>query len=104
VHQCVSCAYFGADRTTVAYENEISGVGGNADEFFVVAEFEKNGIPAVRTTVHFTHEEMARLLADYRQNQPIEVTPARLLLTAPRKGLAHRAWRRVATLFGGWAH
>ncbi len=46
--------YFGADRTTVAYEIEISGVGGNADEFFVVAEVEKNGLPAVRTTVHFT--------------------------------------------------
>jgi hypothetical protein len=54
--------FFGADRTTVAYENQISGVGGNADEFFVVAEVEKNGLPAVRTAVHFTKEKMAHLL------------------------------------------
>lgn len=90
--------YFGADRTTVAYENEISGVGGNADEFFVMAEVEKNGMPAVRTTVHFTHEEMAHLLADYRQNQPIEGTPPHLLLSGPRQGRVRRAWRKVSAM------
>jgi hypothetical protein len=91
--------YFGADRTTVTYENEISGVGGNADEFFVEAEVEKNGTPAVRTTVHFTHEEMAHLLADYRQNNPIDVTPKRLLLRGHAISRACRAWRKVADFF-----
>jgi hypothetical protein len=93
--------YFGADRTTVSYENEISGVGGNADEFFVMAEVEKNGVPAVRTTVHFTHEEMAHLLADYRQNYPIEGASPLLRLPAPAhcRGMS-RVWRLVSQAFG----
>lgn len=45
--------YFGIDRTTVVYDNDISGVGGNADEFFVVAEVERiDGTTAARTTHH----------------------------------------------------
>jgi hypothetical protein len=90
--------YFGADRTTVTYENEIAGVGGNADEFFVMAEVEKNGMPAVRTTVHFTHEEMAHLLADYRQNQPIEGTAQRILLSGPGQSRLRCAWHKVAAV------
>jgi hypothetical protein len=93
--------YFGVDRTTVTYENEISGVGGNADGFFVVAEGERSdGTPVVRTTVHFTHEEMAHLLADYRQNQPIEGRPYKLALPAPAcSGRLPRAWNLISRLF-----
>jgi len=95
--------YFGVDRTTVTYENEISGVGGTADGFFVVAEaMNSNGAPAVRTTVHFTHGEMAHLLADYRQNHPIEGTARQLRLQAPahRHRLACRAWDALMKIFG----
>ena len=75
--------YFGADQTTVTYEHEISGVGGNADEFFILCEAGgQQGKPAVRTTVYFTHDEMARLLADYRQHHPIEGTAHQLQLHA----------------------
>ena len=92
--------YFGADRTTVTYENEISGVGGNADEFFIVAEV-GHGASAVRTTVHLTHEEMAHLLADYRQNNPIEGTSHRLRLTAPaRRRRSARVWQVILKIFG----
>ena len=84
--------YFGVDQTTVTYEQEITGVGGNADEFFVLSEAgRQQGKPAVRTTVYFTHEEMARLLADYRQHHPIEGTSHKLRLPAPADG-----WRTCA--------
>ena len=76
--------YFGADQTTVTYEHEISGVGGNADEFFILCEAGgQQGKPAVRTTIYFTHDEMANLLADYRQHHPIEGTAHQLQLPAP---------------------
>jgi hypothetical protein len=65
--------YFGVDRATVTYEHEITGVGGNADELFVLCEAgRQQGKPAVRTTVYFTREEMAHFLADSRQHHPIE--------------------------------
>ena len=76
--------YFGVDQTTVTYEQEITGVGGNADEYFVLCEAgRQQGRPAVRTTVYFTHDEMAHLLADYRLHQPIEGTSRQLRLPAP---------------------
>ena len=76
--------YFDADQTTVTYEHEITGVGGNADEFFTLSEAgRQNGKPAVRTTVYFTHDEMANLLADYRQHHPIEGIANRVQLPAP---------------------
>ena len=84
--------YFGVDQTTVTYEQEITGVGGNADEFFVLCEAgRQQGKPAVRTTVYFSHDEMAQLLADYRQHHPIEGTSQKLRLPAP----ANR-WRNCA--------
>jgi hypothetical protein len=93
--------YFGVDRTTVTYEHEISGVGGTADDFFVVAEaMNSSGAPAVRTIVHFTHEEMAHLLADYRQNHPIEGTARQFRLPAPAHcRLACRAWDAFMQIF-----
>jgi hypothetical protein len=82
--------YFGVDRTTVSYEHEISGVGGNADEFFVLCEAgREQGKPAVRMTVYFTHEEMAQLLADYREHHPIDGQSWTLLLSGPQM-----AWRQ----------
>jgi hypothetical protein len=43
---------FGIDRTTVVYDSDISGLGGNADEFFVMAGAEKvDGTIAARTTI-----------------------------------------------------
>ena len=76
--------YFGVDRTTVSYEHEITGVGGTTDEFFVLCEAgREQGKPAVRTTVYFTHDEMARLLADYRQHHPIDGRAHQVQLPAP---------------------
>lgn len=41
--------YFGLERTTVACGNEISGAGGNADEFYLVAEVGRSdGTPTAR--------------------------------------------------------
>ena len=82
--------YFGVDQTTVTYQQEITGAGGNADEFFVLCEAGRHqGKPAVRTTVYFTHQEMAHLLADYRQHHPIEGQSWTFLLCGP-----HAAWRQ----------
>jgi hypothetical protein len=79
--------YFGVDRTTVTYEHEITGVGGNPDGFFVLCEARsQDGHPAVRTTVHFTHEEMTHLLADYRESHPIEGVKQAFFLPGPRTG------------------
>lgn len=65
--------YFGLDRTTVTYDSEITGVGGNADAFYVVAEVTKgDGSLATRTVVTFSHGEVARMLAEYRCNYPID--------------------------------
>jgi hypothetical protein len=63
------------------------GLGcGNADEFFIVAEDAKSdGTPAVRTTVHLTHEEMIHLLADYRQNHPMNGGSYSHQLSGPAK-------------------
>jgi hypothetical protein len=97
--------YFGVDRTTVTYENDVSGVGGNMHEFFVLAEGgTRKGSPAVRTTVHFTHEEMAQILADYRQHHAIEgevirCTRLLALATGQRRG---RSRRLIAKLIGAW--
>ena len=88
--------YFGVDRTTIAYEHEITGVGGNADEFFVLCEAgREEGKPAVRTTISFTHEEMAHLLADYRQHHPIEGQSWTLRLSGPPASWRQRAKRIV---------
>ena len=77
--------YFGVDRTTVSYEHEITGVGGTTNEFFVLCEAgREQGKAAVRTTVYFTHDEMAHLLADYREHHPIEGQSWTLLLSGPR--------------------
>jgi len=79
--------YFGVDRTIVSYEHDITGVGGTANEFFVLCEaLREQGKPAVRTTVYFTHDEMAHLLADYRAHNPIEGQSwtLRLSATSPR--------------------
>jgi hypothetical protein len=77
--------YLGVDRTTVSYEHEITGVGGTSDEFFVLCEAgREQGKPAVRTTVYFTHDEMARLLADYREHHPIDGQSSTLLLSGPQ--------------------
>lgn len=92
--------YFGIDRTTVTYEHEITGVGGSADEFFVLCEAGRgHGKPAVRTTVHFTHEEMAQLLADYRQHHPIEGQTQRLLLHGSRAAWRQRVKQVLARFF-----
>ena len=49
--------YFGLDRTTVTYDCEITGVGGNADAFYVVAEVTKSdGSPATRTAPRLASE------------------------------------------------
>jgi hypothetical protein len=88
--------YFGADRTTVTYEHEITGVGGNAEEFFVLCEVgREKGKPAVRTTVYFTHEEMAHLLADYRQHHPIKGQSWTLALSGPQAPWHQRIKRVV---------
>lgn len=88
--------YFGVDQTTVTYEQEITGVGGNADEFFVLCEAGRHqGKPAVRTTVFFTHQEMAHLLADYRQHHPIEGQSWTFLLSHPQAAWCQRVKRVV---------
>ena len=89
--------YFGIDRTSVTYEHDITGVGGNQDEFFVLCEAGgQHSKPAVRTTVHFTHEEMVQLLADYRQHHPIEGHIQPFLLSGPRSDWRQRLKRVVA--------
>jgi hypothetical protein len=92
--------YFGVDRTTVTYEGDIHGVGGNADGCFVVAEVTRNGAIAARAVVRFSHEEMAHLLADYRQNHPIEGSCMQPLLPGPVPSRARRAWRTIRGLIG----
>lgn len=83
--------HFGPDRTTIIHEHEITGVGGNADEFFVVAEVGKvGGTPSVRTTVSFSGDEMARILADYRRHYPIDSATGPRLITGPRTGIFGR--------------
>ena len=84
--------YFGVDRTSVSYEHEITGVGGTTDEFFVLCDAgREQGKPAVRTTVYFTHDEMAHLLADYRAHHPIEGQSWNLRLSGPQA-----SWRQCA--------
>lgn len=64
--------YFGLDRTTVTYDCEITGVGGDADSFYIVADLiQSSGRSGARTVVTLSHDEMARMLADYRRNCPI---------------------------------
>ena len=88
--------YFGVDQTTVTYEQEITGVGGNADEFFVLCEAgRQQGKPAVRTTVYFTHQEMAHLLADYRQHHPIEGQSWAFVLSGPQAPWRQRVKRVI---------
>lgn len=88
--------YFGVDRTTVTYEHEITGVGGNADEFFVLCEAGgEGGKPVLRTTVYFTHEEMAHLLADYREQHPIDGQAWTLLLSGPQATWRQRVKRAI---------
>lgn len=93
--------YFGADRTTVTYEDDITGIGGNVREFFIVATVGKgSAAPVVRTTVHFSHEEMAELFAEYRRHHTIEGSTRRVLLSGPAPKLTRRVWRAVARFFG----
>jgi hypothetical protein len=92
--------YFGLDRTTVTYDSEITGVGGNADAFYVVAEVTKgDGSLATRTVVTFSHWEVARLLADYRSNHPLNRQAAPLQIPGPQSGIFTRICRYVASLF-----
>lgn len=92
--------YFGIDRTTVVYDNDISGVGGNADEFFVVAEVERiDGTLAARTTITFSHDEVARILADYRRYYPIDSTTKHPLISGPpREGTLGRIRHKLSAL------
>lgn len=94
--------YLGIDRTTVVYDNDISGVGGNADEFFVVAEAEKtDGTIAARTTITLSHDEVARILADYRCHYPIDspTTKYPLISGPPGEGTLGALRRRLSALF-----
>jgi hypothetical protein len=52
--------YFGLDRTTVVYDIEITGVGGTAEEFFVVAEVGTVSESAAARTVRGTSEPSLR--------------------------------------------
>jgi hypothetical protein len=91
--------YFGLDRTTVMYDSEITGVGGNAEHFFVVAEVTKgDGSPATRTVITFSHEEVARMLADYRCNHPIDAGASPLLIAGPRLSALLRIRRCVLSI------
>lgn len=88
--------YVGVDQTTVTYEQEITGVGGNAEEFSILCDAGgQQGKPAVRTTVYFTHDEMAHFLAGYRQHHPIEGTSHKLQLPAPADRWRTCAMRRL---------
>ncbi len=93
--------YFGLERTTVVYDNEISGAGGNADEFYLVAEVGRSdGTPAACTTVKFSHDEMARMLAEYRSHYPIDNFTSPELIGGPSvDGIFPRLRRRLLTLF-----
>lgn len=55
----------------------------------------EQGKPAVRTTVYFTHEEMAHLLADYREHHPIDGQSWTLLLSGPQMAWRQRVKRMV---------
>ena len=55
----------------------------------------EQGKPAVRTTVYFTHGEMAHLLADYRAHHPIEGQSWNLRLSGPQASWWKRAKRFV---------
>jgi hypothetical protein len=92
--------YLGIDRTTVVYDNDISGVGGNADEFFVVAEVERiDGTTATRTTITFSHDEVARILADYRRHYPIDNTTKYPSISGPTsEGILGRLRPRLSAL------
>lgn len=92
--------YFGLDRTTVVYDNDISGVGGNADDFFVVAEVGKTeGTLAARTTITFSHDEVARILADYRRHYAIDSTTKHPLISGPpSEGILGRFRHRLSAL------
>jgi hypothetical protein len=88
--------YFGVDRTTVTYEHQVSGVGGNADEFFILCRAGgQHGKPAVRMTVHFTHDEMAQLLSDYREHHSIEGQAQLSLLHGPQARWYQRITRVI---------
>jgi hypothetical protein len=77
--------YFGLDRTTVTYDCEITGVGGDAESFYIVADVvQSSGRSAARTVVTLSQDEMARMLADYRQNCPIDQEGLTALLAGPR--------------------
>ena len=78
--------YFGLDRTTVTYDCEITGVGGDADSFYIVADLiQSSGRSGARTVVPLSHDEMARMLADYRQNCPIDEEALSALLAGPKR-------------------
>jgi len=92
--------YCGLDRTTVVYDNEITGVGGNADEFFIAAEVgTSRNASSARTTVTFSHDEMSRILADYRRHYPIDSVTPHALIAGPRTGFLARVWRSPSALF-----
>jgi hypothetical protein len=78
--------YFGLDRTTVTYDCDITGVGGDADCFYIVADLIQSGDRSgARTVVTLSHDEMARMLADYRQNSPIDEETLTALLAGPKR-------------------
>lgn len=94
--------YFGLDRTTVTYDCDISGVGGDADSFYIVADVvNSDGRTAARTVVTLSHEEMVRMLADYRHNCPLDAEAPPTLLSGPRRrrrGLGE-TWHGIVRLF-----
>lgn len=94
--------YFGLDRTTVTYDCEITGVGGDADSFYIVADvIQSSGRSAARTVVTLSHDEMARMLADYRHNCAINTEgpmPARLHGPRPRAQSRYASFRRFVIL------
>jgi hypothetical protein len=96
--------YFGLDRTTVTYDCEITGVGGDADSFYIVADvIQSSGRSGARTVVTLSHDEMARMLADYRQNCPVS-EPLAAQISGPSlhsRGLCARFRRIVCFLQSG---
>lgn len=93
--------YFGLERTTVVYDNRISGAGGDADEFYLVAEVGRSDdTPAARTTVKFSHDEMARMLAEYRSHYPLDSSTIPALIGGPRFSVLLRIRRRLSSWLG----
>jgi hypothetical protein len=98
--------YFGLDRTTVVYDiDQITGVGGDPSGFVIVAEVKAAGRASTACMrVKFSHDEMSRILAEYRHHYPIDCAgqpPSVALIEGPRTISGFRKiWLRLLTLFG----